>query len=267
MSDNQSLKGLKILNTITFILMIVVNTLANILPLNGVTTGEISQKYPNLFTPAEYTFSIWGLIYILLALFVLYQFGVFNGENSNKEELIKEIGFAFAFSSVINAAWVVVWHYDLIPLSVFFMIALLISLISINSKLKDGEYSNRDKIFIRLPFSIYFSWITIATIANITVLLVSLGFDGWGIPEEIWTIIVLILGLIICAAVTIRNRDAAYGLTAVWSYAGILVKHLSENGFDGQYQGVIITSIISLVLLLVSVLFVLTVNRKHPIKL
>ena len=267
MDDIESLKGLKILNAITFLLMIAVNALANFLPLNGVTTGEVAKAYPNLFTPIEFTFLIWGLIYLFLALFILYQFGLFKDENSKREELIKEIGFTFAFSSIINAAWVVVWHYGLIPVSVLFMITLLISLISINSKLSAQEFSDKDKIFIKLPFSIYFAWITIAVIANIVILLASLGFNGFGISTQIWTVIVLALGLIICAAVTTKNRDAAYGLTAIWAYAGILYKHISADGFNGQYRAVVITAIVSLVLLLISVLFVLVVKRKHTIKL
>lgn len=252
-------KYLNIIVLLSYLLMVTINALANIIPINGVTTVQVSEAYPNLFTPAPYTFSIWGLIYFLLGLYVLYQLGFFRGESCSptKKELLSNISLYFIISSVANAAWVLSWHYDLIALTMILMIVILVSLITINRYTSEIKLNSRDNFFIKLPFSIYFGWITVATIANATVLLVSLGWNGFGVSEPIWTSIALILGLIISVATIFKNKDVVYGLTVVWGYTGILVKHISESGFNGQYPLVIYTVIFCMVVLVLVDLFIL----------
>lgn len=244
MSIIENRKLYRILNLTVFILMIVVNFLANALPINNITTGEVSSLYPNLFVPAGVTFSIWGLIYLLLLGFILFQFGVFGELKSFSK--IQSISKLFVISSIANLLWIFTWHYKQVGLSVLIMLALLVSLIMINKKTNKIELDFKEKIFIRLPFSIYFGWITIATIANITTFLVSIEWDRFGIPEEIWTVIVLLIGLLIGGLTIIKNKDIAYGSVIVWAYLGILIKHLSQQGFDGKYHFIIGTVIFSL---------------------
>ena len=136
------------------------------------------------------------------------------------------------------------------------MVVILICLIIINGKINATELNTKEKIFVKLPFRIYFGWITVATIANATALLVSLGWNGWGLSQQFWTIIALGLGLIIGIATTIKYHDIAYGLTILWAYLGILIKHLSENGFDGKYPDIIIVVTISLIVIFIAVLYV-----------
>jgi len=266
MKKNKELIGLKVLNTVAFLVMITVNALANILPINGMNTGEVSDLYPNLFTPAGITFAIWGLIYLLLAGFVLYQIGLFSKNSVYRADIIQEIGLYFAISSFANALWILAWHYGMVFLSVIIMLVILYCLIIISTKLSEATLSTKEKILIRLPFSIYFGWITVATIANITALLVSLGWSCWGISEQMWTVIVMIVGLLIGVATMVKNKDIAYGLTIIWAYAGILIKHLSPNGFNGQYQAVIITAIGSMVVLALTAVLLVAANKKHPLK-
>ena len=185
--------------------MVTVNALANILPLNGLTTGEVSDSYPNLFAPAGITFSIWGVIYLGLAGFILYQLGAFKGKSGINQEVIMKIGHYSRISSLANTAWIFSWHFKLIQLSLVLMVVILVCLIKINTRLHAMDLRIKEKIFVRIPFSIYFGWITVATIANVTVFLVSIGWDGWGLSERVWTIIALGLGLIISMATTIRH--------------------------------------------------------------
>lgn len=256
--------GLKILNTVAFLGMIAVNALANIIPFNGRTTGEVSDLYPNLFTPAAFTFSIWGLIYVLLALFVLVQFGVFHVEESVREEAVNRIGWLFFVSCLANAGWIFAWHYELLPLSVLLMLVLLASLILIVARLKPLSLPRiRDKMLIRLPFSVYFGWITVATIANITALLVGFGWDGRGISEEVWTVLILSVGLLIAVAVMLKNRDSAYGLAVFWAYLGILVKHISPEGFASGYPVVIFTVCVCMAVLAGTAVSVFVSQRKN----
>lgn len=251
MKNGQSGTGIKAMTTVTFLIMIIVNALANILPINGVNTGQVSDSYPNLFAPAGLTFAIWGLIYILLAGYVLYQLGFFQ-VTKNSVSLTKKVGIYFSISSIANATWIFSWHYHKIALSMILMLIILICLILIVQEINQSRLAKRDILFIKIPFSIYFGWITVATIANATTLLVSIGWDGFGISEALWAMIIIAVGLIIGSVTMIRNHDVVYGLVFIWAYLGILIKHISANGFAGQYPGVITTTIICIVLLIIA---------------
>lgn len=253
---------IKITVAVTYLIMIAVNALANILPINGIDTGAVSDSYPNLFAPAGLTFSIWGVIYLLLMGYTLYQFGLLQGDKSKvKTELLRKVGIVFSFSSVVNAAWIFSWHYRQIGLSVVLMLIILMSLIYINILTHKEKMDQKEKVFIRLPFSVYFGWITVATIANITTLLVDIGWNGFGISETIWTVIILVTGVLIGSATMIINGDIAYGLVPIWAYAGILLKHMSQNGFAGQYPSIITTVIACIVLLGVALGYVLFAKK------
>lgn len=259
---NNGLRGLIIFNTISFIIMIAVNILANLLPINGVTTAQVSEAYPNLFTPAPITFAIWGVIYILLAVFVIYQFGALKG-NRRRAEVIRNIGVFFGISSLVNAGWIFAWHYKNIAASLIIMIILLLSLLVVYTRINSLEMSKREKALIRFPFSIYLAWITIATIANFTVWLVSIDWSGWGLSDQSWTIIVIILGMIISLALMTANDDAAYGLAIIWAYAGIMIKQLSESGFNGEYTGIIIAAAISILIIVITMIYIIYKRKNY----
>ena len=230
---------------LAYVAMVVVNFLANGLPINDRSTGAISDAYPNLFAPAGLTFSIWGLIYLLLGGYVLYQF---VKRSQKMEGLFDKINPLFIATSLANISWIFAWHYDHIGLSVLIMAVLLLLLIKIADILRAEQYTSFEKLFIWAPFSVYFGWITVAAIANITVFLVSIGWDGFGIADFVWTSIILLVGALIGILRMRRDKNIAYGLVLVWAYLGILLKHLSSDGFGGQYQGIIATVIVCLVL-------------------
>lgn len=228
-----------------YVAMVIVNFLANSLPINNRSTGDISDAYINLFAPAGVTFSIWGLIYLLLGGYVVYQF---IKKNQKTEQLFKKINPLFIATSLLNILWIFAWHYDYIGLSVLIMASLLFSLIKIADILRTEKFTQLEKLFISTPFSIYFGWITVATIANITVFLVSIGWNGFGIADYIWTSIILLIGALIGILRMRRDKNIAYGLVLVWAYLGIFLKHISTNGFDGKYPSIIATSIACLLL-------------------
>ncbi len=243
---------IKIAVVITYLVMVIVNGLANALPINEVTTGQVSDSYFDLFAPTGLTFSIWGLIYILLAGYTLYQLGFLQEDKgAARMELFQNIGILFAISSIANAAWIFAWHYDAIGLSLLLMIVILVCLTLIAEKLRKEEFDLKEKIFIRLPFSIYFGWITVATIANVTTYLVSTNWGGFGIPEQVWTVVILIIGTAIGIARMLRDKNIAYGLVIIWAYTGIWIKHASPAEFAGQYPAIISTVAICIFLLVV----------------
>ncbi|WP_273320523.1 tryptophan-rich sensory protein [Vallitalea guaymasensis] len=215
----------RILNAIGYVIMVVVNILAVALPLNGKTTGEISSNINSLFTPAPYTFMIWGLIYILLLGFVIY--GLLPKQKQNV--CIDSIGITFFISSILNALWLFAWHYEKLWLSLIIMILLLFTLIKIYNRVNKNCVKNGDNKFVRIPFSIYLAWISIATIANVSVVLKATGWNGLGLSETVWTIIVLVFALILSLYVSIKNDDLVYLLTIAWALIGILVRHWGSN--------------------------------------
>ncbi|WP_324825951.1 tryptophan-rich sensory protein [Sinanaerobacter sp. ZZT-01] len=235
---------------LTFILMIAVNILANAIPINGVTTAEVADFYANLFTPAPITFAIWGLIYLLLFGYTIYQF-IYKGRNITAQ-LMNRIGIYFLISSLSNAAWILCWHYFKIPFSMICMLLILICLIKIASENAKMQFSLKEWFFIRLPFSIYFGWITVATIANVATLLVYLKWDGFGISEVIWTVIAVSLGAIIGILTMLLYRDMAYGFAVIWGFIGILIKQLSPSGFQGEYKAIILTVSVAILLLFIA---------------
>jgi len=264
MERNQPTLMIKIITTVTFSAMVIANALANALPINGLTTGQISDFYPNLFAPAGWTFAIWGLIYLLLAVYTLYQLGVFQDNiDTVRGELLNEIGILFSISSVANAAWIFAWHYRVVPLSLVLIVVILVCLILINQKINKEQLSAKEKLFVGLPFSVYFGWITVATIANATILLVSLNWQGFGLTEPTWASIVIILGFLIGAVTMLKNRDVAYGLVIVWAYAGILFKHTSTDGFGGQYPVIINITIVCIGLLLLGEAYLLISKKRN----
>ena len=267
MEKEKTFFTIKLFATVSFVVMVVVNILSEVLPLNGITTGEISDSYPNLFAPTGLTFSIWGLIYVLLALYTLYLLGLFRGKDKSvNADLLCKTGIAFSISSLINAGWMFSWHYKLIPLSMILMVLLLACLIYIFMIISKQNLSKRELVMIRLPFAIYFGWITVATIANATVLLVSLGWNGFGLSQDIWTIIIVAVGAIIGIITLLRFKSIAYEFVFIWAYIGILIKHTSSSGFSNQYPGIITTVIICLVLFVAAIVYTFIRKRLQTVK-
>jgi benzodiazapine receptor len=211
------------LTLLAVIAVIVINGLANALPLNGQTTGEISDRFQVYFVPAGYVFSIWGLIYVGLIAFAIYQ--ALPAQRDNPR--LRSMGYLFTLSCVANIAWIFLWHYEIFPLTLVAMLALLLLLIAIYLRLGIGRVRvpTAQKWLVHVPFSIYLGWITVATIANVTSLLDYLNWSGWGISPEAWTVIMLIAGVAIASAVSLTRGDVAYMLVIVWAFAGIAVKH------------------------------------------
>lgn len=208
----------------TTIFALISNFAANALPLNGLTTGEVSDSFNVLFVPAGYVFSIWGLIYIGLLAYTVYHSLPSQRENPR----LRATGWLAALSSLANGAWIYFWHYGLYPLTLITMLVLLASLVAIYLRLDLGRtrFTLSERLTVALPFSIYLGWITVATIANITALLAYAGWDGWGISASIWTLVLLAAGVLIAGAMAFTRPNLAYLLVLVWAFVGISVRWL-----------------------------------------
>lgn len=258
----------KVIVVFAYFTIIAINFLANTLPIGGVTTGEASDALPNLFTPAGITFSIWGIIYLLLLGYTVYQFNFLRRKRTLKQDaLFFNTGRFFLLNAFANIAWIFTWHYQIIWLSVLVMFVLLYSLIRISDMLNNRCLSFSDTVFLLIPFNVYFGWITIATIANITAFLVSVDWGGFGISALTWTIVILIAGAGIGILQLYKSRSVSYGLVLVWAYFGIWLKHSSADGLDGAYPAITQTVLLC-IFVFIGVLLVLTfkkITSKTPI--
>jgi hypothetical protein len=228
-------KILQIGNFLGIILAIAVNSLAVILPIGGKTTPELSDALPNLFVPAGLTFSIWSIIYLLLIVFGVYQARDLFSKNQKDMRFLERIRFLFVVSCLANIMWIFLWQYQRVEASLPIMILLLISLLVIYLRLNIGQaaVSRTEKWCVHIPFSVYLGWITVATIANVTAVLVKIKWDGFGISQQIWTILVLIATALITIIMLLKRKDTAYALVIVWAFLGIVIKRLGNDPLYG----------------------------------
>lgn len=254
------MKMMKWINTIAFGAMVIVNALANLIPIGGNTTAEVSAAYPTLFTPAPLTFAIWGLIYLMMLFFVIYQW---RGEGENGS-VVQELGPWFAVSCIMNIAWIFSWHLGAIELSVIYIVGLLISLAAVERSLgfvsEDGFLR---RAAVDAGFDLYFGWIIAATIANVAAALVKIGWNGFGRSDEFWTVVMLLVGAIIACLVVITEGRWISALAVIWAYAGILLRHFSAGGFAGRYPIVIAAAFISIAAMTLCVVIELVSHTKH----
>ncbi len=254
-----------LLVALAFVGILVVNGLANALPLNGANTGVLSDEIPNLFVPAGLTFSVWGLIYLLLTGYVVallkeaWRGG--SGAWTGSDALL------FLVNAAANIGWIFAWHWRLVGLAMALMLVILGTLIALEqgNQLKLGPGGALDpaaggknrglaarRFFLTVPLRVYLGWISVATIANATALLVKTGWDGFGLDPRFWTILVIIAGLAVALGFSLWKRQVAAPLVVVWAYAGIVVKRL---GTDASYSTAVwAAALASAILILISFL-------------
>ena len=254
MSRSQLRLPLAIVNLFSFLVVLVVNALATTIPLGGKTTAQLSDQYPNLFVPSGLTFSIWGVIYILLGVYVVYGIVRSARKSEPTNDFVDRIGILFIVTCVANAGWILAWQYEILPLSLAFMLILLVTLIAIYNRLNVGrsKAAPAEKFMVHMPMSVYFGWISIATIANVTALLVAYKWNRFGIREEIWAIIMIGIGIVLGLTMLFSRRDIFYALVVDWAVLGILLKRTADTA--NPAKGIVIISIIGICLLTLGIL-------------
>ncbi|MBS2968512.1 tryptophan-rich sensory protein [Metabacillus sp. KIGAM252] len=217
----RTFKTFAVINVLAYIVMVGINFLANAVPINGQTTGEVSAGVPVLFEPANYAFSIWGLIYLLLAVWVIRAFFVTAAEKL----VYTAIGYLFAVNALLNALWIVLFHYELFNLTILVMFGILYTLIRIYSII---EKSGQTSLLLRVPISIYMGWISVAAIVNVFIFFKSNEISSFlGLGELGWTMIMLIVTALLGAYMILVKNDLAYGLVLIWAVIAIAVNQMT----------------------------------------
>ncbi|MEZ4670714.1 MAG: TspO/MBR family protein [Anaerolineae bacterium] len=245
-------------NLAALVFALAVNGLAEAIPLNGQTSAQIANRLPILFVPANYVFSIWGVIYVFMIGFGIYQALPSQRENS----ALRRIGYWFALSCLANGVWLILFHYDQFPLSMVAMIVLLVSLIIIYTRVGVGLAAVKGgmKWWVHTTFSIYLGWITVATVANAAYVLFDAKWDGLGISPELWTIALLLVATGLTLAFIYIRRDVAYTMVILWALVGIVVKQSAT-------PSVAIASAMMVLIIIVALVLKLWIGRQpgHPL--
>jgi len=253
-------KNTAVFNTIGYIMVIAVNAMASLNMLNGKSPANISEKYSNLFTPAGITFSIWGIIYLSLLGFIIYQLWLaFSGKHQPELEVFMErLRAWWLFTCLANTCWLFTWHYELLPLSMLIMIVLLVSLFAIhmNFNIAIQKVSWPEKLFIHIPFSLYLGWICVATVANIGALNVYLGGSGTSIT---WTIFLILICTVTVSLLVIKRKNITIGIVALWALCGIILKRQEAAGPEAF--PLTIACIVAMVLIVLTALIQLMKKR------
>jgi hypothetical protein len=221
-----------------YLVMVAVNGLAVMGKINGLTTAEVSDRYPSLFTPEPITFSIWGILYMLLLLYVMLH--LFSKSLWQDGAAVK-IACWFALSCVANTGWILAWHYGQIALSVLVMALLMICLARVLPLVSGPDQTFGCVLSRELPFGLYAGWITVATVANVASLLVSIGWNGFGIPDYLWMVLTLLIADAIAIAVTRKTLNVAYPAAVLWGLAGILARYTPDFRFDTGELWIVLT--------------------------
>ena len=258
-----NIRFLQVANVLGFLAVIIMNVLSEVLPVNGVTTADISGRYENLFTPAGFTFSIWSVIYLALLGFVIYQSkGLFQKGLNQSKTIVAQLGLVFLISCIANIFWLYAWHYQEFTITIILMALLLLSLIDLNRRIfsmqKSIDKTRQFTWFVKIPFGLYLGWICVATIANVAVLLKSEDWQQLGISEHAWAIIMVFVAGLIGLMLLIKWRLVSAAAVIAWGIFGILYKNMSGD-VDLILNVVMVVMIIVLMIGIVS----FGINKKN----
>jgi hypothetical protein len=249
-------KTLQVLNWSFFILMVFINYLANALPINGKTTKQLSDQYPNLFVPAPITFTIWGIIYSLILIFCIRQSKGFFSKTTDPAttQVVEAIGLRFVITCLLNAAWIVAWHYEHLFFSIIIMVSLLVQLIDINLQVKKRSLVHNivEATISKIAFGVYLGWICIATIANATAALVFFGWEGFGQGLVFWASLMILVGAAIACYAIIKLKNFYIGSAVIWAFIGILIERIGATEY---HRFIVWNTVFAIIIVLTNIIF------------
>ena len=233
------------INAILLAITLVINTFGALGLINGLSQKQISDMYLTLITPSSSTFSIWSVIYLSLIISIIAM--IIKQKDPYYQKAVDEISVLFWVSCVLNIGWIVTFSYLLIELSVLFIVGFVITLTLIAMKLL--KIAEGKRWLLPLSFGLYSGWLMIATVVNISAALVKSGWNRFGIADQAWATIILIIATLLVIGVLMKNRNAAFPLPIAWAYLGIFQFLRSPVGFNGEYGVLQVVSIVGMVIL------------------
>lgn len=262
MFRSKEAEGLRVFNTIFYVLMVGVTAYLELLPLNNVTAVQISERHMNSLTLPTFSFGAWFVILFWLLLFVLYQNGLFlkRGEGDNPD-LIHAISIFFIISSIASVCWFTILHYDYITLAFLIIFVMWSALLFLNSRLRTEILSRKDVIFARIPFSMYLSWVTFIMATNFAAMFKQLDPGLLGISPATWTMSAIGALFLFTEYFVIRHKDYAFGITSLWAFGSMLYRYATDIITDESHTGILMLIALATGILLISLLVVSWVQR------
>lgn len=243
---------MKVIAVISYLILITCNWLYFVIPINGeVAALRIAKSYPAFFIPAKYAFYIWFFLYIYLGVYTVWQIVIFRKAYGYQSLSLEHSRIIFTLSCLLNVFWIISWSFGYIALALMINIIALIGFTIYNHDLLDVEQTWPEKLLIKLPFGIYYGWLTIITIANLMILRVSSDWRGFWIPETVKTAGIIFMIMIVAIIILFKYQGIPYCLGILWGYIGILVKHVSKSDYKGQYPEIIIPLVLCIIVLIV----------------
>lgn len=264
-------KTLAVLNAISFLVHLVLSQLTQFKLFNNQTIGDVSGKYPALFTPTGITFSIWGLIYLALLVFCIYHLAnAYKAPPNHPANTdLLQLGYLFIVNNLATATWTIAWVHEWLAISVVLILIQLITLIAMQLRLNiyDATRPPASRWLTYVPLSLYFGWIIIATVANISAALVGFNWNGFGLSEGTWAIIMVIIATLIIGYVVLVRSNAFVGLVGIWALYGIILKHRDLQASESPELITIVWFGLALLILLVLAISYrnLTGTKKAPV--
>lgn len=238
-----SITGLTITNFVVFFAVLGINYLGAAGFFNDMGQAEVSEKYKTLITPNGFAFSIWGVIYSLIFATLVYFF--IQRNDPAVSELIRLTSTLFIASSFFNIGWIIAFSYEKLGLSTIFIFGILFSLMVLIERI----YINRAAFPFTLAgtaFTLYASWVFIATILNVALLLVQKEWKGFGLADSIWTIIILFVAIAFVLFYVSLYQNAVFPIALAWAFYGIYSSYqngLTNPAMASTIQGVLIFGI------------------------
>lgn len=233
-------------SALLLLVTLIINGMGGTGLINGLSQQDISNMYPTLITPAASTFSIWGVIYAFVIVSIIVM--ILKSEDTYYAEAIDKISYLFWVSCILNSLWIISFSYDLIGLSTLIIFAFLIVLVIIVKQI--GKIQTKKHWLLPITFGMYTGWLFIATVVNITTWLVKLEWDGFGIPDATWALIILIISVGLTFMVLFDIKNAIFPLPIAWAYFGIYNKLTSPEGYQGEYSLLQTAALIGIVVLI-----------------
>ncbi|WP_266205878.1 hypothetical protein [Pontibacter kalidii] len=260
----KKIRALAILNAVFFLLHLVPSQLTQLKLLSGQTIGDVSDKYPTLFTPASITFSIWGLIYLALIIFCIYHLimAFKAGATLEANRDVQRLGYLFILNNLATGAWTIAWVHELLVLSVVLMLMQLLTLVGMQLRIGifDPARPAASRWCTQFPLSLYFGWICIATIANVSAMLVGVGWDGFGLSPEFWTVVMLVVATLLTLFVVLARHNSFVGLVTIWAFYGIILKQ--RELYPASFPEIVVTAWAGMALVAVAVIGILYRNAQ-----
>jgi hypothetical protein len=250
-----------LLNVIGLFFVLTLNALANILPINGFNTGQISGFYPNYFVPAGFTFSIWSVIYIMLIGFVVCSVAAIGSKmDANSKEVIQQASPLFQLTCLLNGGWILLWHHLFLMASLLVMIFFLITLILLYIRISGFKYklSPFMRFWVYHTFIVYLGWISVATIANATALFVGIGWQGNPLEPQTWSMMMIIIALLLGVFLVGSKKEPSYGYVLSWAFFGIYASQMDQSRTVGITAGLSVSILLALT-------FTILIKKRKPI--